>query len=357
MFREGIMPTGCYVDMITPFTECDAVDLGGIKRNLDFVISQGVAGVLLVGTAGESSVISEEEHTLILKEGISYVSGSDVSVLAGTGSNSLREADYYTKKAQEFGYEGVVVVTPYYNNPPSLYIYNYYLLPLAMNFKRLKIFPYIDSRRTGTTLSPEDMRSLDEKTGNLCGIVWAEQQAEIELLEVRKKARSDFEIFVAKESILSGVMPDRKIGARGIFSVLANIFPGPVQKMTESMKCGDNNLASQIEKALTPFYEVMEVSQQRNKNGNGNGSKIVTDYFPIPTTIKAMMSVLGMPSGECRPPLGKMTSDALSQIERVMKKAVSENYWLFKPIEDFYEVDVRGRINNSALWREQEALL
>ncbi len=353
MFKDGSMPTGCYVDMVTPFTDCDAVDLGGLRRNIDFVASQGVAGLLLVGTAGESSVLSEEEHTLILKKGIEYITESDVSVLAGTGSNSLREAGHYTKKAQEFGYEGVVVVTPYYNNPPSLYIYNYYLLPLALEFKRLKIFPYIDSMRTGTTLSPEDMTSLDERTGNLCGIVWAEKQAEIELLEVRKKARSDFEIFVAKEDILSGVMADKEIRARGIFSVLANIFPGPVQKMVQSMKYGDNAFAKKSENALSPFYDIIEVAQQRKINDKN----IITDYFPVPVTIKVMMSILGMPSGHCRPPLGKMTNNALCKIKDVMQVAVRENYWLFKPIEKFYEVDVIARINNPELWKEQEALL
>lgn len=353
MFREGIMPTGCYVDMITPFMAGDEVDLKGLKMNLDFVTSQGVAGLLLVGTAGESSVLSEEEHTLILEKGVSYVDKSDVSVLAGTGSNSLREATHYTGKAQEFGYEGVVVVTPYYNNPPSLYIYNYYLLPLAKDFKRLKIFPYIDSKRTGTTLRPEDMRSLDEKTGNLCGIIWAEQQAEIELLEVRKKARPDFEIFVAKEKILPGVMRDKKIGVRGIFSSLANIFPGAVQEMVSSMKYGEDSSANQIEKALSPFYGIIEVDQQRKINE----SRVVTDHFPVPTTIKTMMSILGMPSGECRPPLGKMTKDALSQIKGVMKQAVDNNYWLFEPIDNFYGVSARERVNNESLWKEQEALL
>ncbi len=352
MFRDGIMPTGCYVDMITPFTECDAVDLGGLKRNLEFLVSQGVAGVLLVGTAGESTVLDEEEHTLILEKGIEYAGKSDVSLLAGTGSNSLREAEIYTKKAQNFGYEGTVVVTPYYNNPPSLYIYNYYLLPLALRFKRLKIFPYIDSKRTGTTLSPEDMRSLDERTGNLCGIIWAGEKVEMELKGVRKKARSDFEIFVAREDILSNVMRDKSIGVRGVFSTLANIFPGPVQEMTYNMKY-EHGSCKKIEEALSPFYEVIEVVQERKINGDS----IITDSFPVPIAIKTMMSILGMPSGSCRPPLGKMTSEALSQVKNILQKAVKENYWMFKPIEDFYEVDVVERVNNPKLWKDQQALL
>ncbi len=342
------MPTGCYVNLVTPFTDCNNLDLGGLLRNLEFVISQGVSGVLLVGVAGESSTLSEEEHILVLSKGKEYVGKTDVSILAGTGSNSLREAQHYTKKAQEFGYEGVVVITPYYNNPPSLCIYKYYFLPLAKEFKRLKIFPYLETNRTGTTLSPEDMRALDVSTGNLCGIVWAEEDTE-ELVEVRAKARPDFEIFITREELIPDVMGNRVVNARGIFSILANIFPGAVQELASSTKLGDSNSVKEIKKALLPFYKIIEVTQERVVNSG----KIITDTFPAPITTKTIMAVLGMPSGVCRSPLGKMTEESLLQVKEVLQEAVEKHYFLFEPIERYYGVDVRERVNSPDVWKDQ----
>jgi 4-hydroxy-tetrahydrodipicolinate synthase len=107
---EGVLPA-----IVTPFRRNLAMDLDldGLESNLEFLIENGVHGVVPCGSTGESATLSFEEHELVIEKTIEVVNGR-VPVIAGTGSNNTAEAVRFTKAAKDLGADGVLVISPYY---------------------------------------------------------------------------------------------------------------------------------------------------------------------------------------------------------------------------------------------------
>ncbi|GAJ15169.1 unnamed protein product, partial [marine sediment metagenome] len=143
---------GSLVAMITPFTESDKIDEKGIKELVEFHIKNGTNGIVPCGTTGESPTLSHEEHKKVIDITIEAVSGR-VPVIAGTGSNSTREAFDLTSHAKEAGADGALVVVPYYNKPTQKGLYIHYK-KLAEEVD-IPIVVYNVPSRTGVNLLPE----------------------------------------------------------------------------------------------------------------------------------------------------------------------------------------------------------
>ena len=110
---EGVLPA-----VITPFQRNSSMDLDlpGLESNIEFLIENGVHGIVPCGSTGESATLSFEEHETVIEKTIDVVNGR-VPVIAGTGSNNTAEAVRFTKAAKDLGADGVLVISPYYNKP------------------------------------------------------------------------------------------------------------------------------------------------------------------------------------------------------------------------------------------------
>jgi 4-hydroxy-tetrahydrodipicolinate synthase len=306
-------------------------------------VREGVAGVVPVGTTGESPTLSPEEHVAVIEQVIKWVK-KRVFVLAGTGSNSTQEALEYTGKASELGADGVLLVDCYYNGPSSYELSENYYKPIAQSFSNLTIVPYIIPGRTGTALLPEDLAILAQNYPNINAVKEASGDFE-RMRKTRELLPRNFKIFSGDDDKTFAMMVDPQIRACGVISVISNIAPAAVQKMCEKILHGEIDEARKIREALDPLFKLVTVFCERPGSG-------IKDRFRNPVPIKIMMQVLGMPSGPCRPPLGKITLSGAEIIRDALKEVWEKNAWVLQPIEEFYQVDIPQRIANNRIWTE-----
>lgn len=343
------LPLGCLTALVTPFNPDGTIDGDGFERNIEFQISQGVKGVVPVGTTGESPTLTSKDHTRVFTRIVKTVEGR-VFVLAGCGSNSTKEALHYTEAASDLGCDGVLLVDCYYNGPSSLELREEYYSPIAERFPELTIVPYPIPGRTGCLISATDLLVLSHRYPNIKAVKeatgdWGKIRERMWML--REYTSSDFLIFSGDDDKTYGMMTDPKIKANGAISVISNIAPAAVQKMCQKALAGDTADAEKIREALNPLFGLVTVNQPRVALISE-----VNDKFRNPLPIKTMMQGLGMPAGPCRQPLGKMTPLAVKQVRDTLIKVWNENSWVLEPIQDFYGVDVPARLADDKIWRD-----
>ena len=150
---------GTWTALVTPMNPDASIDWDGLRKNTDFQISQGVTGVVPVGTTGESPTLTWEEHDMVIEVAVRQCKGR-CGLLAGTGSNSTAEAMRGTAHAVHCRVKGILAVDCYYNGPSSQELRDEYYAVLAAGYPRTTIVPYVIPGRTGTTLLPEDLAIL-----------------------------------------------------------------------------------------------------------------------------------------------------------------------------------------------------
>ncbi len=338
------MISGCYTALITPFNK-ESVDYNGLKSLVDFQIKNGITGILAVGTTGESPTLLWEEHNRIIEE-IAAKTKNNCPCIAGTGSNNTKESINATRHAAKAGVDAVLLVDPYYNGPSSLEIRREYIEPVAKTFPEIEIIPYIIPGRTGAQLLPEDLAILNSTFKNINTVKEATGNID-NMKQTRKYCGPDFTIMSGDDSMTLQMITDADIKASGVISVLSNIIPGHVTKIVELLTNKEVEKAGEILSAVEPLYELVTVTTKEiTKHGE------VTCRARNPLAVKTLMSILGMPSGGCRRPLGKMTKNGINQVLETARKVQKKNPEVFKPVEDFFEVDVKARLNDSENWKD-----
>ena len=131
---------GCYTALITPFTNDFKVDYDGLKKLVEFQISENVSGILVAGTTGESPTLSWSEHEKVIKT-VYDVAGERTVIIAGTGSNNTSESLQVTEFAHDLGINNILLIDPYYNGPSSLEIRREYLEIIAKKFPSVTVIP------------------------------------------------------------------------------------------------------------------------------------------------------------------------------------------------------------------------
>lgn len=336
------MTSGCYTALITPFKD-DGVDYVGLEKLAEFQIENSITGILAVGTTGESPTLSWEEHNMVIEK-IAAKSKRSCFCIAGTGSNNTKEAIAATKHAVDAEVDAVLLVDPYYNGPSSLEIRKEYIAPVADAFPEIQVIPYIIPGRTGTQIFPEDIALLHKKYKNIN--VVKEATGDIEnMRRTRECCGSDLIILSGDDSMIYDMMTDPKIKASGVISVLSNIVPKPVTKLIDLIEKGSLKEAEKLKDALEPLFDLVTVKTLEN-----------TPYGQVecrarnPLAVKTLMSILGMPSGGCRKPLGKMTKNGVEKVLSSVRKVHADNPEILKPVESFFNVDIEERINTSSYW-------
>jgi 4-hydroxy-tetrahydrodipicolinate synthase len=334
---------GCYTASITPMHERAEVDYEGLERLVEFQTSQGVSGILAVGTTGESPTLTWDEHNKVIKMIHEYNNDRTVTI-AGTGSNSTLEAMESTHHAVNAGIEAILLVEPYYNGPSSLEIRREYIDPIASRFPSTQIIPYVIPGRTGTQLLPEDLGILYSELDNLRAVKEATGNLE-NMMNTRRCCGEDFDILSGDDDLTYNMMTSEEIGASGVISVASNVVPGPIQEMVEHILSGRILEATRFLDALKPLFEIVTV---KTIEETMFGAVPVKSRNPVP--YKTLMNVLGMPSGPVRKPLGKMTGKGMETILKAVRTVYRENPWVLTPIEEFFDVDLSERLFNEKYW-------
>lgn len=336
------MKSGCYTALATPF-EGDGVDYQGLEQLVDFQISNGITGILAVGTTGESPTLSWEEHNRVVETVVGKCKGKCISI-AGAGSNNTREALEAAEHASQAGADAVLLVDPYYNGPSSLEIRREYVAPVARAVAGTKVIPYVIPGRTGAQLLPEDLALLNAAFENVNTVKEATGNLD-NMRQTRKCCGDSFTILSGDDALTYQMMTDTGIGAAGVVSVLSNVAPAAITRMATALQAGDLDTAKALNTALGPLFGLVTViTKEETPYGE------VTCRARNPLALKALMAILGMPSGDCRRPLGKMSAKGLDVVLTAARQTYLDNPEILQPIADFFQVDLGQRLEDTASW-------
>jgi 4-hydroxy-tetrahydrodipicolinate synthase len=335
------MQQGCYTAIVTPFAGED-VDYDGLNQLVDFQIANGISGILAVGTTGESPVLSWQEHNRVV-EAIAKKTRNKCLCIAGTGSNNTREALAASAHAVKTGVDAVLLVDPYYNGPSSIEIRKEYVAPVAEAFPDVDVIPYVIPGRTGAQLLPEDLALLNKAHPNVGTVKEATGDLE-NMKRTRACCGPDFTILSGDDGMTYAMMTDSQIKAAGVISVASNVAPGAVARMVRLLQQGAKKEAQQLSAALNPLFGLVTVKTME-KTPFGD----VVCRARNPLAIKALMAILGMPSGGCRQPLGKMTRKGIDTVISAARTVQTQHPDIFAPVEDFFKVNISERLENPTI--------
>ncbi len=334
---------GCWTAMVTPFDRKGEIDFEGLEKNIQFQIANG-AHLIPTGTTGESPTLDWREHDRVITKAAKLAKGK-VFVMAGTGSNSTKEAMRGTKHAIEVGAQGALLVDCYYNGPSSLELRTQYYEVIAKAFRKAFIMPYVIPGRTGTKLEVEDLAILHRKFKNVRSVKEATGDLE-RMAKTRTLCGEDFEILSGDDDKTFDMMIRKDIRATGVVSVMSNIVPGPIGEMVRAILKGDMERANYLKEVLDPLFKVVTVNTIESYEGFEVPCK-----FRNPVAIKTMMKGLGMPSGPCRQPLGKMTPKGVEIVRNALKTVHEKDKGILRPIQEFYRVNIEDRLTNDKYWK------
>jgi 4-hydroxy-tetrahydrodipicolinate synthase len=335
------MKSGCYTALVSPFNQSGEFDREGLEKLIDFQIQNGITGILATGTTGESPTFKWKDHDFVVSL-VAKIAKNKCLRIAGTGTNNTQEALEATGHAVKEQVDAVIVVDPYYNCPSSLEIRKEYYEVIAGRFPDMNLIPYVIPGRTASHLLPQDLAILSENYPNVCGVKDATGNPDNMKL-TRKYCGPDFMIFSGDDALIYDIMTHSEIRACGAFSVMSNIFPKFMVKLVSLLNQGNNKEALKLHNALKPLLNLVVVTTQENSKF---GPVICKSRNPLP--IKTLMQILGMPSGHCRKPLGKMTEKGLSILINGAKTVFADNPEFFEPIASYFKVDIEKRLNDSA---------
>ncbi|PKA17057.1 4-hydroxy-tetrahydrodipicolinate synthase [Leptospira haakeii] len=284
---------GVFTAIITPFRN-GKIDYDSYFSLLDKQIQARVSGVVPCGTTGESPTLSHEEHAELIRETVKHVK-KRILVVAGTGSNSTREAVELTEAACKDGVDGILQVNPYYNKPTQEGLYLHF--KEIADHSSVPVMLYNIPGRTSVNLLPETVLRLSEHPK-----IRSMKEATGDLGQMSKL----ISLVGDKMTVLSGddnlTLPLLSLGGKGVVSVISNLFPESLVKLVESFQKGDLGTAQKI------HYDFIELF-----------ALAFIETNPIP--IKAVMSWHGFCSGEIRLP---MTSLSAGPGADRLKKTVSD---------------------------------
>ena len=285
------MFSGAIVAIVTPFKNGE-VDEERYRELIEFQIENGTDGIVPCGTTGESATLSHEEHDRVVEICIDAVK-KRVPVIAGTGSNSTREAIRLTKHAYEAGADAALMVTPYYNRPTPEGQYQHY--KAVAEEVPIPIFPYNVPSRTGTNMLPETLARLSA-ISNIVGV----KEATGDLKQISKVidlCRDDF-------IVLSGddftVLPILEVGGKGVISVISNVAPADMAGMIDAYNAGDKTKARELHYKMRPLMD-----------------SLFFETNPIPS--KAALYLMGKIDYEVRLPLCKMSDANFERLKKVLQ--------------------------------------
>jgi 4-hydroxy-tetrahydrodipicolinate synthase len=334
---------GCWTAMVTPFDRKGEVDFEGLKKNVQFQIENG-AHLVPTGTTGESPTLDWREHDRVITKTVKLAKDK-AFVIAGTGSNSTREAMRGSKHAVEAGAQGLLLVDCYYNGPSSLEMRTQYYEVITKAFRKAFVVPYVIPGRTGTKLEVEDLAILHRKFKNMRSVKEATGDLG-RMAKTRTLCGEDFDILSGDDDKTFEMMTRDDIRASGVISVMSNIVPGPVGEMVKAVQNGNMERANRLKDGLDPLFKVVTVNTIESYEGFEVPAK-----FRNPLGIKTMMKGLGLPSGPTRPPLGKMTPKGVEIVKNALKEAYEKDREVFRPLEEFYRVSVEERLSADRYWK------
>lgn len=285
--------TGAGVALVTPFREDGSVNYDKLDELINYHCENGTDSIIICGTTGESSTLSEEEHMECIKFAIERTK-KRIPVIAGTGSNATYTTIDMSKEAVEYGADGLLLVTPYYNKATQE--------GLALHYKavakeaKAPIILYSVASRTGLNIAPETVASLVREVDNIVAI----KEASGNIGQVARIMN----LTDGKVDLYSGnddqIVPLLSLGGVGVISVLSNVAPQYTHDICAKFFQGDAKGSREMQLRAIPLID-----------------RLFCEVNPIP--VKKALNLMGMECGGLRMPLTELSPVHEKSLAQAMK--------------------------------------
>jgi 4-hydroxy-tetrahydrodipicolinate synthase len=292
MPEKKIKGTG--VAIVTPFRKDGSVDFKSLEKLVNFLISKGVDYLVVLGTTGETPVLSKDEKQAIVNQVIE-VNNKRVPIIQGLGGNNTLELLNALQNCNFEGVDALLSVTPYYNKPGQEGLYQHY--KLIAQASPLPVILYNVPGRTGTNLSAETTLRLAKDFGKQLVAVKEASGNIPQIMNILKDKPQTFQLISGDDAL---TFPIISLGGSGVISVAANAFPGEFSTMVRLMLDEKNAEARKIHYKMLPIIELLFAE----------GS---------PTGVKAFLDVMGIVPNYLRLPLIPASKELYKKIELSLK--------------------------------------
>lgn len=289
---KKILFKGCGTAIVTPFTQ-EGVNFEEFKKLLENQIAEQVDAIIVCGTTGEASTMTEQEKKDTISFAVKTVAGR-VPVIAGTGGNNTSSAIAITKWAETIGVDGVLIVTPYYNKTTQAGLIEHY--KAIAKETSLPIILYNVPGRTGLNITPETCLELS-KIENIVAIKEASGNIS-QVAKIAQLCKDNLHIYSGNDD---QILPILSLGGLGVISVLSNILPRDTHNMVNLYLEGKIKEATNLQLETLPLINAL-----------------FCEVNPIP--VKAALNMLGYNFGTPRLPLVEMSASGKEKLKSEMTK-------------------------------------
>lgn len=282
---------GSGVALVTPFTET-GVDYKKLDELIEFQIAGGTDAIIITGTTGEASVMTDDEQIEVIKHTVKVVNHR-IPVIAGCGSNDTKHGINLSAMAEDAGADGLLSVTPYYNKTTQKGLVEHYVaLAKAVS---VPVILYNVPGRTGMNMTPATVAKVMDRCDNVVGVKECNFD---QVAEIFHLCGTDVKVYSGEDGL---VVPLMSMGGSGVISVLANVAPKKVSDMVHACLAGDYKKAAALQIETIPMVKAL-----------------FCETSPIP--VKAALNMMGWNVGECRMPLTSMEESNRALLEAAMKE-------------------------------------
>lgn len=286
---HGIIPA-----MVTPFHADESLNEDALRQLVNHLIAGGVHGLFPTGSQGEFYALTPDEKQRVWEIVVDEAAGR-VPVYAGTGAITTREVIALNKRAERAGIQAVSVLTPLFITPTQDELFRHY--SSIADATMLPVLLYNNPGRTGVHLSPGLVERLAEHP-NIIGVKDSSGDLSLTLEYLRQTESNSFAVLMGRDTLIyAGLLH----GAAGAIAATANVAPGLVVAIYEAFAAGDLDRALVAQNALAPLRQAFELGT-------------------FPGVIKHALTLLGIPAGPARGPVGALSPENEEKLKRIVEK-------------------------------------
>ncbi|MBQ5430418.1 MAG: 4-hydroxy-tetrahydrodipicolinate synthase [Lachnospiraceae bacterium] len=286
--------TGAGVAIVTPMKDNEEVNYDKLEELIEEQIAGGTDAIVIVGTTGEGSTLTMEEHSKCIKAAVEFTK-KRIPVVAGTGSNCTKTAIQLTEEAESFGADAALVVTPYYNKATQEGLIKHY--SMIADSTKMPLILYNVPGRTGTNIQPQTVATLTKTKKNIVGIKDATGNL-AQTAETMRLCDGNLELYSGEDGL---VVPILSLGGIGVISVVSNVAPKQTHNMVLDYLTGDTKKALEAQLKVLPLVDAL-----------------FSEVNPIP--VKKALNLMGKNVGPLRAPLCEMQPENVARLEKAMKE-------------------------------------
>ncbi len=290
---KKIIFTGIATALITPFKD-NGIDFDKYGKIIDWQIECGIDALLVCGTTGEGSTLTDSEHRSVIEFAVDHVNGR-VPVIAGTGSNDTEYAVSLTRFAEKIGADAALSVTPYYNKATQKGLVRHF--STIADKSGIPMIVYNVPSRTGTNIEPETYAEL-AKHERIVAIKEASGNIE-KIVDTMSRVSGELTLYSGNDG---EIVPLMAVGAMGCISVLSNILPAETREICSKFFAGDIKGSAELQFKYKPLID-----------------SLFSEVNPIP--VKAAMAAMGFCEPDIRMPLTEMDDLKFAKMTALMKAA------------------------------------